>query len=181
MVIQIPLSLSGPPAEFAAKVDAHRAALAAHRVGKPGIGAPQADQLVDSLVERVPQTGPVATRGPDEFRVRAYEIIDDTPAPPAPPTLAERKAALLGELHRTEQATRNAILSPGRANLLTLTANEAMNTPEPVRSPDQATAIAAYVAFQSRSVEITHNAAVAQIEIEDLDEADVASWKVPSL
>ena len=178
MSVHIPLSQIGDAAAFRAKVEAHRAALAAHRSGKPGIGAPQADQLVDSLVLRVPGTGPVATRGPDEFEVRPYEIVDDTPPPPS---LAERKATLLGELHRTEQATRNAILSPGRANLLTLTANEAMNTPEAARSPDQAAAIAAYVAFQSRSVEISHNAAVAQIEIEDLTEADVVNWKVPSL
>jgi hypothetical protein len=80
--IQIPLSQSGPPAAFAAALAAHCAALAAHRVGKVGVPVPAASALLDSLIERVPATGPVATRGPDTFRVRPYVVTDDTPKTP---------------------------------------------------------------------------------------------------
>ncbi len=80
MVIQIPLSQAGEPAAFAASLEAHRAALEAHRTGRVGIAAPA--HAWDHLIERVPQTGPVAARGPDTFVVRAYEIVDDTPKTP---------------------------------------------------------------------------------------------------
>lgn len=80
--ISIPLSQSGPADAFAAALAAHCAALAAHRLGPAKVPAPTASALLDSLVERVPATGPVATRGPDTFRVRPYEIVDDTPKTP---------------------------------------------------------------------------------------------------
>lgn len=80
--IQIPLSQSGPPAAFAAALETHRDALAAHRIGPAKVPAPVSSPLIDSLVQRVPQTGPVATRGPDTFEVLPYVIVDDTPKPP---------------------------------------------------------------------------------------------------
>lgn len=80
--ISILLSQSGPPDTFAAALSDHCAALVAHRVGKAGVPVPAASALLDSLVERVPASGPVATRGPDTFRVRPYEIVDDTPKTP---------------------------------------------------------------------------------------------------
>jgi hypothetical protein len=82
MVKQVLLSQIGDPKAFAATLEAHRAALAAHRIGPTGIAAPQAHPLVDSLVQRVPATGPVATRGPDTFQIAPYEIVDDTPRSP---------------------------------------------------------------------------------------------------
>jgi len=82
MTIQIPLSQSGPAPAFAAAVAAHCAALAAHRTGKAGVPVPVASPLIDSLVLRVSDTGPVATRKPDSFQVRPYEIFDDTPKSP---------------------------------------------------------------------------------------------------
>lgn len=82
--IQIPLSLSGPPAAFATALAAHAAALASHRTGKAGVPVPT--HPFDSLVVRVPQTGPVATRGPDTFQVLPYTIVDDTPRTPAQQT-----------------------------------------------------------------------------------------------
>jgi len=35
--------------------------------------------LVEQVIARVPQDGPVATRGPDRFIALPYEIVDDTP------------------------------------------------------------------------------------------------------
>jgi hypothetical protein len=34
------------------------------------------------VIKRVPQDGPVATRGPDRFVIQPYTIIDDTPRTP---------------------------------------------------------------------------------------------------
>ena len=78
-MIQIPLSQITSQADFDAAVNAHRAALEKHMKGKPGIAAPTADPLVQSVIARVPQTGPVAKRGPDSIVIQPYEIIDDTP------------------------------------------------------------------------------------------------------
>lgn len=81
-MIRIPLSQSGPADKFAAEVEAHRAALASHRVGKPGIAAPTHTALIEALIVQTPQTGPVASRGPDSFTVAPYEIFDDAPKTP---------------------------------------------------------------------------------------------------
>jgi hypothetical protein len=178
MVIQIPLSLSGDPAAFHSALASHCASLEAHRIGPPGVPSPVAHPMLDSLIERVPQSGPVAARGPDTFQVLPYEIVDDTPPPP---TLQQKQAALLMELIQAGQVTRNAILSPARANLLNISAGEAMSITDTARTPDQVAAIAAYVAFEARSTEIATNAARAAVEIEDLTESTVDTWKVPSL
>lgn len=80
-MIAIPLSVSGPADAFAARLEAHRAALAAHRLlpaHKAGAPAP-ADPILDALVLRVPDTGPVAKRKPDTFAIAPYTIVDDTP------------------------------------------------------------------------------------------------------
>lgn len=79
MPIQIPLSVSGPAEDFARAVRAHRDALQAHLLGKPGKAAPVAPVAIQSVIVRQPQQGPVATRGPDQFVILPYEIIDDTP------------------------------------------------------------------------------------------------------
>jgi len=82
VTVQIPLSLSGPADQFALALEAHRAALEKHRIGKAGVAQPVAHPLLDQLVARVPETGPVATRGPDRFVIVLYEIFDDTPKLP---------------------------------------------------------------------------------------------------
>lgn len=88
MALEIPLSQSGPVPAFQAALEAHRAALEAHRSGPHGQPVPVAHPLLDSLVARVPATGPVATRGPDSFVILPYSIVDDTPRP------AEQQTAL---------------------------------------------------------------------------------------
>jgi hypothetical protein len=83
MAIKIPLSQSGPPAEFARAVEDHRKALIAHMMGKPGVAPPTHNDLVNAVIERRPQTGPIDKRGPDQFVILPYEIVDDTPVSPA--------------------------------------------------------------------------------------------------
>ncbi|WP_456629046.1 hypothetical protein [Bradyrhizobium sp. URHC0002] len=51
-------------------------------MGKPGIPAPVAGELVVFLVQRIPDTGPVKERGPDKIVIAPYTIVDDTPLPP---------------------------------------------------------------------------------------------------
>jgi hypothetical protein len=74
--------LSGPGEIFAQAVRAHRDALEAHMMGKPGKPAPVASVAVSSVIQRQPQEGPVDTRGPDKFEILPYEIVDDTPLSP---------------------------------------------------------------------------------------------------
>ena len=78
-MIQLPLSQTGPADKFAVKVQAHIEALTAHVMGPAGHPAPRHDDLVESVIARIPQDGPVATRGPDRFVALPYEIVDDTP------------------------------------------------------------------------------------------------------
>ncbi len=81
-MIRIPLSQSGPADQFAVDVLAYRNALQSHMMGKPGKPAPVTSALVASVIERRPQTGPVDKRGPDQFVILPYEIIDDAPVSP---------------------------------------------------------------------------------------------------
>jgi hypothetical protein len=84
-MIDIPLSLVGSVEAFAVALESHRADLEAHRAGKPGIPAPIAPRLhglVDQLILRVPDAGPVADRGPDKFLIAPYRVVDDTPVAP---------------------------------------------------------------------------------------------------
>ena len=81
-MIRLPLSQTGPAEQFAQEVQAHIEALQAHMMGKPGVPAPRSTDLVESVITRQPQDGPVATRGPDRFVALPYEIYDDRPVSP---------------------------------------------------------------------------------------------------
>ncbi len=81
-MIKIPLTQITSAKAFITEVEAFRAALKRHQNGKTGKPAPTASPLVASVVTRVPQSGPVATRGPDDIVVLPYEIIDDRPVSP---------------------------------------------------------------------------------------------------
>ena len=81
-MIRIPLSLSGPAEEFAKAVEAHRKACHVHMMGRTGRPAPTAPDHIKVVVHRKTQEGPVAERGPDEFVILPYEIVDDLPVSP---------------------------------------------------------------------------------------------------
>lgn len=82
MIQFIPLSQSGPEDQFAKAVEAHRKALEAHMMGEPGKPAPRAPDVVEAVIARQPQEGPVAARGPDQFVILPYKIVDDRPVSP---------------------------------------------------------------------------------------------------
>jgi hypothetical protein len=81
-MIDIPLSQIGSAADFDQAVADHIRMCTAHMMGKPNQPAPRATEMVESVVARIPQDGPVATRGPDRFVALPYQIIDDTPKTP---------------------------------------------------------------------------------------------------
>jgi|GEM_PF-5367036 len=77
---KVPLSFAGSAEAFGKRLEAHRSALESHRKGKHGRPAPLEHEIVDALILRVPDSGPVATRGPDKFVIAPYEIFDDKAA-----------------------------------------------------------------------------------------------------
>lgn len=81
-MIQIPISQIKSADAFSAEVESHAAALKRHQMGPPGHHVPIASPLVELVITRQPQDGPVATRGPDDFVVLEYEFSDDIPRPP---------------------------------------------------------------------------------------------------
>lgn len=82
MTLKLPLSQTGPADKFAQAVQKHIEALTAHMKGPPGKPAPRASDLIERVIMRQAQGGPVMTRGPDRFLALPYEIIDDTPKTP---------------------------------------------------------------------------------------------------
>ncbi|BEV44780.1 hypothetical protein [Afipia carboxidovorans] len=81
-MIDIPLSQIGSVDQFAIDVQHYIDACTAHMLGKPGVPAPRSSELVERVVARIPEAGPVAARGPDKFVALPYQIIDDLPKTP---------------------------------------------------------------------------------------------------
>lgn len=182
-MIQIPLSRIESREAFAAALEAHRAALADHRIGEPDKPAPIASldhELIDQLIQRVPDSGPVESRGPDRFEITPYEIIDDTPPPPEPPTLAQRKRALLAELETAGHAAIDKRLSPGRARLLAMDYADAGIKSKAKRTAADKKAIEQFETFNGYVNEIKRKVARAAVAIDDLTETDIDDWTVPT-
>ena len=76
-MIRLPLSQTGPADKFALAVQAHIEALTNHMMGHAGKPAPRAPDIIERVIMRQAQGGPVATRGPDRFMAMPYEIFDD--------------------------------------------------------------------------------------------------------
>lgn len=102
-MIRIPLTKIGSPEAFAKLIDEHIAARTAHMMGKPDKPAPRANELVESVIVRVPADGPVATRGPDRFAVIPYEVYDDRPEPIESRLERERAALRLVKFRQSMQ------------------------------------------------------------------------------
>lgn len=83
MALQIPLSIAGSPADFAAPVAAFRQAKLEHHK-TTGEAAPREHELVEACVKRVPRG-----EAPDDYVIADYEIVDDRPS------LRSRKDALI--------------------------------------------------------------------------------------
>lgn len=171
-MIRIPLSQVGSADAFAVEVEAHRLAVEQHQTGEPGMSAPAHSELIESLIVRRPAMGPVDKRGPDKITVAPYEIV--------PPTLDERKAALVAELNGAAQAALNAVLSPARQQLLALDIGLAMAVEEASRTPAQKATVDLQAKFAASVAAVQRVVVEASVEIEDLTAATIDAWKVPA-
>jgi hypothetical protein len=191
---------------FAGAVTAYVTALTAHQT-EIGTPAPTAHVLVEHAVGRVqfpveqtfqpmhtyerqgddgamltvtePSGEPVTFMGsekPDEFR-SDYQLIDDTPPPP---TLDERKMALIVEVDKAANEAVAALCPPLKQRLMEMTANRAYMVEEDKRTPAEVAAIATSQAFDRGVEEIRFRAATLAAQIHDLTEDTIGSWK-PSL
>lgn len=89
MTIQVPKSAADALGfDLREQAEAYAAALREHIMGPPGSEPRPPHALVAQVVSRIPQSGPVAKRGPDEIVVD-FEIYDDTPVDPAIQLLRE--------------------------------------------------------------------------------------------
>jgi hypothetical protein len=179
-MMQIPLSQIGSPEVLSEALEAYRKALADHRMGEPDQPSPVAHELLDQLILRIPESGPVESRGPDRFEIAPYEIVDDTPPAPPPPTLAERKQLLLFDLHQGAQAAIDKILSQARARLLAMEYGEAAIKPVKKRTATDKAKMAEFMAFSKRAEAIHRISARAAVAIEDLTDTDINDWTIPT-
>lgn len=179
-MIQIRLSQIESPEAFAGALEAHRVALTDHCLGEPDQAPPIGHELLDQLIRRVPDSGPVEDRGPDRFEIAPYEIVDDTPPAPPVPTLAQRKHALLIELHGAGQAAIDKVLSPARARLLSMEYGDAALKAKNRRTAADKATIARFTAFSTRGAEVNRAVARAAVAIDELTDTDINDWTIPT-
>ncbi len=174
MTAQIPLSeinrLGATVEQFGAGVERFVQALRDHRftTGKP---APFAEPTIEAAVRRVPASEPGQ---PDDF-VADYVVIDDLPPPPAPPTLAERKRAIIAKVREAEYTVSQAVLPLGKQRLADLDWLRISGIDEDRRSPEDVARLAQINRKRAavRTIEVT--AAHIESDIEDATDGTIAA------
>jgi hypothetical protein len=146
---------------YAEAVEDFRQAKLAHRF--TGDAAPSAPAEVEHAVRRVPVEGAA-----DDF-VADYEVIEDVPVP----TLADRRAVLVGQVRAMEAAALARIISPGRERLMALDLNMIHMKPEADRTAGDLTLLARAADIVARKTVIHRHAAELEIAIEDLTEVTI--------
>jgi hypothetical protein len=165
MTFQIAKSvLNALPYSYADEVEKFRQAKLAHRF--TGDIAPSAPAIIEHAVRRVARDGQA-----DDF-VADYEVIDDV----AVPTLAERKAVLLGKIRTAEAAAMARIISPGRERLLGLDLNAVYAKPEADRSDADRALLAKTADIAARKQAVQRHGAALEVEVEDLTEVAMDGW-----
>jgi hypothetical protein len=165
MAFQIAKSiLNTLPYNYADEVEKFRQAKLAHRF--TGDIAPSAPAIIEHAVRRVPRDGQA-----DDF-VADYEVIDDVPVP----TLAGRKAVLLGKIRTAEAAAMARIISPGRERLMGLDLNAVYAKPEAARGDADRALLAKSTDIAARKQAIQRCGAALEVEVEDLTEATIGGW-----
>jgi hypothetical protein len=134
-----------------------------------GVPAPTAHPAVEAAVRRIPGTVDV----PDDF-VADYQIVDDTPAPP---TLAERKAALAAGVSMQASAAANEIMPPLKSRLVTLQVIDANAVPEDERTEAQKTTMAEHNLRSKRMQAVNRHHAELESQIDDLTDETIDGWK----
>lgn len=184
MPLEIRLSQLQDRAQFEQAVAEHIERLVAfsREVGKP---RPVAHPLVEAAVKRV--SHPKSAKLPDDFMVD-YIIVDDTPPPPAPLNIDDRKHLLVAQLRAAEQAAKDAVMPQRKLRLLTLkmqAANAklkydpATGIDDSDLSDDEKACIEQYKDAHAKYSAIELASAQAESDIEDLTDDTVDSWQVP--
>ena len=150
------------PFDFEKAVRDFIAAKEAHRF--TGGAAPTADAPVEAAVRRVQY--PIEAEKPDDF-VADYQIEDDTPPPP---TLEQRKQAMIAESRQAEQAAIEALMPAGKWRLLDMEFQRAMAVPEGDRSPEQVRVTEQRRDLDAAIDSIRYAAAKREADIEDITE-----------
>jgi hypothetical protein len=163
------------PFDFAEAVEAHRLALIEHR--QTGNATPTADPRVEAAVRRI--IVPLEEGRPDDF-VADFEIIDDTPPPPEPPTPADRRAQLLNKVQVAQAEAAAKVISPARARLLSMDVSRVYTKPADGRTPADDAIFAQHAAIQARLNALTYHTATLEVEIEELADDQLESWQMPA-
>jgi hypothetical protein len=166
MTFQIARSvINGLPYSYADAVEKFRQAKLEHRF--TGDVAPSAPAIIEQVVRRVPVQGQA-----DDF-VADYEIIEDIPMP----TLADKKAALVGTIRTMEAAALAKIISPGRERLMGLDLNAVYAKPEAARSDADGALLAKAADIAFRKQVVQRHGAELEVAVEELTDATIDGWQ----
>lgn len=156
--------------DFVKAVDEYVAALTAHtkEVGTSAPGAP------DSLVERAVFRAKAPGRA-DVF-VANFEIEDDSPPPPAPSTLAQKKDALEQSLRASTAEMANAVSPVRKQMMLHMQLNAVNSTPPEKRTAEQVATLG-LVAEMTKRLDVINWYLAEQLHaLDDLTDANVDAW-----
>lgn len=160
------------PYNFADEVEKHRQALLAHRF--TGDAAPTAPAIIERAVTRVQQEDL-----PDDFVV-AFEVIDDTPPPPVPPTPAELRSRLIGTVRTLEMEASAKVIGPGKARLLNMEVAPIYAKTKTKRTEADKAKLAEMEDVQRRLRAVQLHAAQVEAQIDDLPDDQIEGWQVPA-
>lgn len=172
-MLEVRLSeIKGDALAFKMAVDAHAARLLAFgkEVGKP---RPMASPMVEAALKRVQVKGQ-----PDNYEAD-YTIIDDTPPPPAPLNLEDKKVQLHYQLSLAETEIKNKIMPLRKRRLSEMQYGMAVSKKEENRSPEEINTITSFLETNKKWSNVSLIAAQAESDIEDLTEDNIESWKLP--
>lgn len=157
---------------FAAAVESYRLARVGHSqtIGEPAPTPSIAG--IEQLVVRIP---PDADND-ERFETR-YEIINDVPPPPAPPTLDEKKAAHLVKVNELLQKALTDTTPALKRRLWEHLYAEAMEVPEPQRTADQQVFMRQHEGRRKHEKVLGRHLAVLESQIDDLTAETVDAWK----
>lgn len=156
------------PYDYLQEVVGFRDAKLAHRFTLEP--APHAADIVEFAVRRVPVDGAA-----DDF-VIDVEIVEDLPPEPPPPTLAERKAALVGQLNQSQDIAMLSVVSPARERLLLLDVNAIRPDKDGKITADLQALLDRVADISARRNVIQRYFVNLEIEVEDLTEASIDAW-----
>lgn len=159
------------PEDFEKLVEEYRQCMLLHRF-TVGVSAPYAPPIIADCIKRVNQ----GKGKPDDF-VADYEIIDDTPPPPPEPTFEVKKLKLRAEVSSAERSAIDAIMPPGKRQLLALKVRMITRLPAD-QTEEEKKLISIYASTDFEISAIQFRAAEMQVEIDHLTEAEIDQWQV---